>query len=225
MTSASDFIMKWLNPTTSSIVALLTSTFLRQNLLKDLAYSPVAGCSLGGSLSLYCDGCLRGEIPTLPAPSYQQARQPRVTKPSPPRAATPSPPVESPKAKRSGGKGGPHHGTGCSSNTSTLKCPNSTSTKKPSSSKGPTSNGQEMSPKVHGSHKCSCSPSVSTKSVRRKWKDVHMEGNHTLNSTLPVSSSAFDGLCSPTGSHSDGTEPLPPSITSTSLGLGGPRQW
>ena len=52
-----------------------------------------------------------------------------------------------------------------------------------------------------------------------------MEGNHTLNSTLPVSSSAFDGLRSPMGSYSDGTEPLPPSITSTSLGLGSPRQW
>ena len=47
----------------------------------------------------------------------------------------------------------------------------------------------------------------------------------TTHSTLPVSSSAFDSLCSPTGSHSDGTKPLPPSITSTPLGLGGPRQW
>ena len=68
-------------------------------------------------------------------------------------------------------------------------------------------------------------PSPSAESVRHKQKDVRMEGNRTLNSTLPVSSSAFDGLRSPTGSHSDGTEPLPPSITSTPLGLGGPRQW
>ena len=45
----------------------------------------------------------------------------------------------------------------------------------------------------------------------------------TTHSTLPVSSSAFDG--SPTESHSDGTEPLPPYITSTPLGLGSPRQW
>ena len=147
-------------------------------------------------------------------------------KQSPPRAVTPSPPVESPKAKHSGGKGGPHSSSGHSSNTSTLKYPNSTSTKKPSSSKGPTSNGQERSPpKACRSHKCGHSPSPSTKSIGCKWKAVHMEGNRTLNSTLPVSSSAFDGLCSPMGSYSDGTEPLPPSITSTPLGLGGPRQW
>ena len=167
----------------------------------------------------------QSEIPTPPAPSYQQARQPKAMKQSPPRAVTPSPPVELPKAKRSGGKGGPHCSLGCSSNTSTLKCPDSTSTKKPSSSKGPTSNSQERSPKVHGSHKHGRSPSPSIESVRCKWKDVRIEGNCTLNSTLPVSSSAFDSLHSPAGSHSDGTEPLPPYITSIPLGLGGPRQW
>ena len=75
-----------------------------------------------------------------------------------------------------------------------------------------------------GSRKHGHSPSLSAKSVRCNWKDVHMEGNCTLNSTLPVSSSALDGLCSPTGSHSDGTELLPPSITLTPLGLGSPRQ-
>ena len=84
---------------------------------------------------------------------------------------------------------------------------------------------QEKSPRAHSSRKCSCSPSPSTESVRHKWKDVHTEGNHTLNSTLPISSSAFDSLCSPMGSHSDGTKLLPPSITLTPLGLGGPRQW
>ena len=166
----------------------------------------------------------RSEIPTVPAPSYQQARQPKVMKQSPPRAATPSPPVESPKAKHSGGKGGPLHASGYSSSMSTPKCPDSTSTKKPSSSKEPTSNGQGRSPKAHRSHKHGHSPSPSTKSVRCKWKDVHMEGNHTLNSTLPVSSSAFDSLCSPMGSHTNGTEPLHPYITSAPLGLGGPRQ-
>ena len=72
----------------------------------------------GIHLALY-----RGKIPTLPAPSYQQARQPKVMKRSPPRAVTPSPPVESPKAKHSGGKGSAHCGLGRSSNTSTLKCP------------------------------------------------------------------------------------------------------
>ena len=128
----------------------------------------------------------RGEIPTLSAPSYQQARQPKMTKRSPPRAATPSPPVELPKAKCSGGKGSPHCSSGHSSDTSTLKCPNSTSTKKPSSSKAPTLNGQERSPKVCGSHKHSRSPSPSTKSVRCKQKDVCMEGSHTLSLSAPV---------------------------------------
>ena len=52
-----------------------------------------------------------------------------------------------------------------------------------------------------------------------------MEDTCTLNSTLPISSSAFDGLHSPMESHSDVTEFLPPSITLTPLGLGGPRQW
>ena len=124
---------------------------------------------------------------------------------SPPRAATPSPPVESPKTKCSGGKGGPHHSSGCSSNMSTPKCPDSTSTKKPSSSKGPASSKQEKSPRAHGSCKCGRSPSPSTESVGCKRKDVCTESNRTLNSTLPISSSAFDGLHSPMGSHSNGT--------------------
>ena len=153
------------------------------------------------------------------------ARQPKAMKWSPPRAVTPSPTVESPKTKHAGGKGSPHCGSGCSSNTSTPKHPNSTSTKKPSSSKGPASSEQEKSLRAHGSHKHGCSPSLSTESVRCKWKDVHMEGNRTLNSTLSISSSTFDGFCSPMGSHSDGTKLLPLSITSTPLGLGGPRQW
>ena len=166
-----------------------------------------------------------GEIPMPLAPSYWQARQPKVTKQSPQRAVTPNPSVESPKTKHSGGKGGPHRSLGCSSNTSTPKCPDSTSAKKPSSSKEPTSNDQEKSPRARSSCKCGHSPSPSTKSVRCKQNEVHTEGTHTLNSTLPISSSAFDGLRSPTGSHSNVTELLPPSITLTPLGLGGPRQW
>ena len=166
-----------------------------------------------------------GEIPVLLAPSYQQARQPEAMKQSPPRAVTPNPSVESPKTKCSGGKGGPDRSSGCSSNTSTPKCPDFTSAKKPPSSKEPTLNGQEKSPKAHGPHKCGHSPSLSTESVRCKWRDVHTEDTCTLNSTLPISSSMFDGLHSPMGSHSDVTELLPPSITSTPLGLAGPRQW
>ena len=166
-----------------------------------------------------------GEIPTPLAPSYLQARQPKVMKRFPPRAVTPNPSVESPKTKHSGGKGGPHCSWECSSNTSTLKCPNSTSAKKSSSSKGPASNVQQKSPRARSPCKHGHSPSPSAKSVRHKQKDVCTEDTCTLNSTLPVSSSMFDGLCSPMGSHSNVTELLPPSITSTPLGLGGPRQW
>ena len=167
----------------------------------------------------------QSEIPVPPAPSYLQARQPKVMKWSPPRAATATPSVEFPKAKCSGGKGGPHCSLGCSSNTSTPKCPDSTSAKKPSNSKEPTSNEQEKSLRVHGSHKCGHSPFPSAESVRCKQKEVCTEDTRALNSTLPISSSAFDGLHSPTGSHSDVTELLPPSITLTPLGLGSHGQW
>ena len=166
-----------------------------------------------------------GEIPVPLAPSYQQARQPEVTKQSPTRAVTPNPSVESPKTKCPGNKGGSHCSSGCSSNTSTPKCPDSTSAKKPSSSKEPTLNDQGKSPRACSSCKHRRSTSPSTESVRCKQKEVHTEGTHALNSTLPISSSVFDGLCSPTGSHSNVTEVLPPSITLTPLGLGGPRQW
>ena len=167
----------------------------------------------------------QGEIPTPPAPSYLQARQPKVTKWSPPRAATPNPSVESLKTKCSGSKGRTHCSSGRSSSTSTLKHPDSTSAKKPSSSKEPALNEQEKSPRAHSSHKHGRSPSPSIKSVTCKRKEVFTEDTHTLNSTLPISSSAFNGLHSPMGSHSNVTKLLPPSITLTPLGLGGPRQW
>ena len=184
-----------------------------------LLYSDVDLCRLrwwGIHLPMY-----PGEIPLPPAPSYWQAREPEAMKQSPPRAATPNPSVESPKTKCSSGKGSPHH----SSNTSTPKCPDSTLAKKSSSSKEPTSNSQEKSPRARSSHKHGLSPSPSTESVRPKWKDVCTEDSCTLNSTLPISFSVFDSLYSPTGSHSDVTELLPPSITSTPLGLAGARQW
>ena len=94
----------------------------------------------GIHLPMYC-----GEIPVPPAPLYQQAREPEVTKQSPPRAVTPNPSMESPKTKHSSSKGGPHCSLGHSSNTSTPKHPDSTSAKKPSSSKEPTSDSQEKS--------------------------------------------------------------------------------
>ena len=133
--------------------------------------------------------------------------------------------MESPKAKHSGGKSGHHHSSGRNPNTSTLKCPDSTSAKKPSSSKELALNKQEKSPRSCGSCKCSHSPSPSAESVRCKQKGVCTEDTCTLNSTLPFSSSMFDGFCSPTGSHSNVTELQPPSITLTPLGLGTPQQW
>ena len=125
----------------------------------------------------------------------------------------------------SGSKGGHHCSLGCGSNTSTPKCPDSTSAKKPSSSKKQAPKEQDKSPKSHGSHKCGHSPSLSAKSARHKQKEAHTEDTHKLNSTLPVSCSGFHGFHSPTGSHSEATKVQPPSITSTLLGLGAPRQW
>ena len=144
---------------------------------------------------------------------------------SPPRAMTPNPAVESPKAKHFGGKGGHHHSLEHSSNTSTPKYPDSTSAKKPSSPKEPVLNEQEKSPRSHGSCKHGHSPSQTAKSVGHKQKEAHTEGTHTLNSSLPISSSRFEGFCSPMGSHSDVTKLQPPSIPLTPLGLGTPRQW
>ena len=133
--------------------------------------------------------------------------------------------VESPKTKQSGGKGGHHHSLGCGSNTSTPKCPDSTSAKKPSSSKEPVLKEQDKSPRSHGTHKRGCFPSPSAELDRCKWKEACTEDTCELNSTLPISSSGFDGFHSLMGSHSETAELHPPSITSTPLGLGTPRQW
>ena len=50
-----------------------------------------------------------------------------------------------------------------------------------------------------------------------------MEDSSAVDTTLPISSSMFDGFHSPTGSFSNMIEPLPPSITLTPLGQAGPR--
>ena len=167
----------------------------------------------------------QSEILAPPAPSYLQAKQPKATKQSPPWAMTPNPAVESPKTKCSSGKDGHHRSSGHGSNTSTLKCPDSTSAKKPSSFKNPAPKEQDKSPSSHSSHKCGHSPSLSVKSVGCKQKEAHTEDTHELNSTLPISSSGFDGFRGLTGSHSRATKLQPSSITSTPLGLGTPRQW
>ena len=132
----------------------------------------------------------QSEILAPLAPSYLQAKQSEVTKQSPLWAVMPNPAVESPKTKCSGGKGGHHHSLRCGSNTSTPKCPDSTSAKKPSSSKEPALKEQDKSPKSCSSFKHGRSPSPSTESAGCK-KEACTEDTHELNSTLPISSSGF----------------------------------
>ena len=129
-----------------------------------------------------------------------------------------------PQTKSSSRKGRHHRRSGCGPNTSPLKHPDSTLAKKPSSSKEQVPKEQNKFPNSCSSCKCSRSPTPPAKSNDRKWKEAHTEDTCKLNSTLPVSSSRFDGFCSPMGSHSEATELQPPSVTSTPLGLGTPRQ-
>ena len=143
-----------------------------------------------------------GEIPAQPAPFYLQAKQSKAMKWSPPQAMMPTVVAESPKIKCSGGKGGHHCSSGCSSNTSTPKHPDYTSTKKPSSSKEPVPKDQDKSLRSRSSHKHGLSPSLPTESDGRKQKEACTEDTRELNSTLPISSSWFDGICSLMGSHS-----------------------
>ena len=144
---------------------------------------------------------------------------------SPPQVITPNPAVESPKTKHSCGKGRHHHSLRHGSNTSTLKCPDSTLAKNTSNSKEPAPKEQDKSPKGCGSRKCGHSSSLSAESVGHKWKEAYTEDTCELNSTLSISSSGFDSFHSPMVSHSKVTELQPLSITSTPLGLGTPRQW
>ena len=152
------------------------------------------------------------------APSYWQVREPVLIKQSPHRAVASDTPAESPKAKCSSSKSSPQRGLGHSSDTSTPKRPDSTSAKKPSCSKEPISNCQENLPKARSSCKHGRLPSPTTGSAGCKWRDFHMEHSGVVDTTLPISSSIFDGFRSPMDSFSDMTEPLPPSITSTPLG-------
>ena len=106
----------------------------------------------------------QGEIPTPLAPSYLQAKQSEATKWSPTQAVMPTMAAESSKTKSSSRKGGHHHSSGRGSNTSTPKCPDSTSAKKPSSSKEQVPKEQDKSLMSHGSHKCGRSPTPPAKS-------------------------------------------------------------
>ena len=166
----------------------------------------------------------QGEIPMPPAPSYRQARELVVTKQSLHRVAAPDTSVESPKAKCSSSKGGSSWGSRCSSNTLTLKCPNSTSAKKPSRSKDSTLDDQAKSPHACSSHKHSCSPSSASGSAGSKRRDPRGVDSSMADITLPIGSSMLYTFCSPTGSLSDVIELLAPSITSTPLGKSGPRE-
>ena len=110
----------------------------------------------------------QGEVPVPPAPFYQQVREPTATKQSPHWVAALDTPAESPKAKHSSSKSGPQQGSRCSSNTSTPKCPDSMSAKKPSCPKESTLDDQVKSPKARSSHKCDRLPSPTSGSARCK---------------------------------------------------------
>ena len=147
-----------------------------------------------------------------PAPYFQQVRESAVTKQSPHRVAASDTPAESLKAKCSNSKSRPQQGSGCSSNTSTPKHPDSTSAKKPSCPKESTPDDQVKSPQTRSSHKHGRSPSPTSGSAGHKQRDLHGEDSSAVNTTLPVSSSMFDTFHSPTGSFSDVIEPLPPPL-------------
>ena len=159
-----------------------------------------------------------------PAPSYQQDRESAAAKQSPCRAAAPDMSAESPKTKHSSSKSGSLWGAGHSSNTSTLKHPDSTFAKKPSHPQESTPDCQAKPPQDRSSQKCSHSHSPAAGSAGCKQRDLHGVDSSTVDTTLPICSSTMDTFRSPTGSLSEVIEPLPPSITSTPLGKAGPRE-
>ena len=132
--------------------------------------------------------------------------------------------VESPKTRCSSSKSGPPWGTGCGSNTSTLKCPDSTSAKKPSHPQESTPDHQAKSPQARSSRKCGRLPSPTTGSAGSKQRHLSRIASGTVDTTLPLGSSTMDTFLSPTGSLSEVVKPLTPSITSTPLGKAGPRE-
>ena len=162
----------------------------------------------------------RGENPTPPSPSYLQAKQSKAMKWSPPQAMTPTMIDKSPKTRCSDSKGRHHHSLGCSLNSAlTLPQPRSLPVPRSQSQRNRTSFQESWPSQVW------LVPFPSAKLERHKWKEAHTEDTHELNSTLPVSSSGFDGFRRPMEFQSKATELHPPSITSTPLGLGAPQQW
>ena len=164
------------------------------------------------------------EIPVPPSPSYRQDREPVAAKQSPCWVAAPDTSAEFPKSKCSSSKSGPPWGTGRSSNTSTPKCPDSTSAKKPSHPQESTPDCQAKSPQDCNSWKCGHSPSPTAGSAGCKQRDLHGVDSGTVDTTLPIGSSTMDTFRRPTGSLSEVIDPLAPSITSTPLGKAGLRE-
>ena len=164
------------------------------------------------------------EIPMPPAPSYQQNSKPAAAKQSPHRVAALDTSVESPKTRRSSSKSGPLWGTGCSSNTSTPKCPDTTSAKKPSRLQESTPDHPAKSLQARSSQKHSHLPSSAAELAGGKRRNLCGIDSATVDTTLPIGSSTMDTFRSPMGSLSEVVEPLAPSITSTPLGKAGPRE-
>ena len=164
------------------------------------------------------------EIPVPPTLSYWQSRELVAAKQSPHRAAAPDTSMESPKTRHSSSKSGPPRGTGCGSNTSTPKCPDSTYPKKPSHPQESTPDRPAKSPQACSSQKHGRSPSSTAELDGCKRRDLHGIHSTMVDTTLPIGSSTMDTFCSLMGSLSEVVEPLAPSITSTPLRKDGPRE-
>ena len=164
------------------------------------------------------------KIPMPPAPSYWQNREPAAAKQSPHRVAAPDTSVEFSKTRCSSSKSRPPQGTGCGSETSTPKCPDSTSAKTPPHPQESTPNHQAKSPQAHSSRKHGHLPSPTAGSAKSKQRGLSRIASGKVDTTLPLGFSTMDTFLSPMGSLSEVVEPLAPSITSTPLGKAGPRE-
>ena len=105
------------------------------------------------------------EIPMAPTPSYWQSRELVAAKQSLHRAAALDTSMESPKSRCCSSKSRPPQGTGHGSNTSTPKCPDSMSAKKPSHPQESTLDHLPKSLQASNSLKHGHSPSPTTGSA------------------------------------------------------------
>ena len=155
---------------------------------------------------------------------YWQNNEPAAAKQSPHRVAALDTSVEPPKTRHSSSKSGPPCGTGCSSNTSTLKHPDTMSAKKSSHPQESTPDHPAKSLQACSSQKCGHSPSPAKELDGGKQRNLYGIDSAMVDTTLPIGSSTMDTFHSPTGFLSEVVEPLAPSITSTPLGKAGPRE-